>query len=369
MREGSERGCAQPPRGPAGRRPVAVAALLVLLVAALGACSGGPDAGPATSTTAGRGPTSTPAPSTATTAPTRSTPDGSASGRVTTVDAELRTPDGRERSYRVVAPDAGGDGAAGVARPLLLAFHGGLGSGRQFERASGFDALARRGEAVVVYPDGVAGPRGRGRTWNAGACCGYAAAAGVDDVGFVRRLVAAVASSHRIDPDRVYATGHSNGAILSYRLACELSDVVVAVGVQAGTLEVPVCHPARPVSVLHIHGRDDRNLPLAGGVGPDSISGVDFRPPLEAAAVVAAAMGCPARPDERRDTSNPAVDVTTWAPCRDGTEVRFLTVAGAGHPWMGGPEGSAANRPGAAVRAPVDSSALIRAFLEAHARA
>ncbi len=367
MREGSERGRTRPPRGPAGRRSVAVAVLLFLLVAALGACSGGSDAAPTTSTTAGRGPTSTPAPSTATTSPTRPTPDGSASGRVTTVDGELRTPDGRERSYRVVAPD--GDDYGDAALPLLLAFHGGLGSGRQFERASGFDALARRGEAVVVYPDGVAGPRGRGRTWNAGTCCGYAAAARVDDVGFVRRLVAAVASTHRIDPDRVYAAGHSNGAILSYRLACELSDVVVAIGVQAGTLGVPACHPARPVSVLHIHGRDDRNLPLAGGVGPDSISGVDFRPPLDAAGAVAAGIGCPARPAESRDASNPAVAVTTWAPCRDGTEVRFLTVTGAGHSWMGGPDGSAANRPGAAVRAPVDSSALIRAFLEDHARA
>jgi polyhydroxybutyrate depolymerase len=48
---------------------------------------------------------------------------------------------------------------------------------------------------------------------------------------------------------------------MSYRLACELADRIVGIGVVAGTLGVDDCDPASPVSVLHIHGTADQYLP------------------------------------------------------------------------------------------------------------
>ena len=80
---------------------------------------------------------------------------------------------------------------------------------------------------------------------------------------------------------------------MSYRLACESGDRIVGIGVFAGTLGVDTCDPAEPVSVIHVHGTDDTNLPLAGGVGPDSIAGVDFPVPRDGFDQIAGEQACP----------------------------------------------------------------------------
>lgn len=71
----------------------------------------------------------------------------------------------------------------------------------------------------------------------------------------------------RVDPDRIYVFGHSNGGFMAYWLACELSDEVTAIAVLAGS-DYPTdadCQPSRPVSVLHLHGDDDELVFYEGG--------------------------------------------------------------------------------------------------------
>ena len=125
----------------------------------------------------------------------------------------MRTPDGRDRTFRVYVPASvdGGDRAV----PLLVALHGGLGWGAQFERNLGRDGLAEANGFIVVYPDGFnAGTDARPlRTWNGGACCGPAARLDVDDVGFIELLIDRLAHDYLIDADQVVATGHSNADI------------------------------------------------------------------------------------------------------------------------------------------------------------
>jgi poly(3-hydroxybutyrate) depolymerase len=91
------------------------------------------------------------------------------------------------------------------------------------------DALAERAGFIVVYPNGTGRLDEKLLTWNAGLCCGYAMTEKVDDVGFVRALLDALATRAPVDTARVYATGLSNGAMLSYRLAAQLSDRIAAV--------------------------------------------------------------------------------------------------------------------------------------------
>jgi polyhydroxybutyrate depolymerase len=251
--------------------------------------------------------------------------------------------------------------------PLLVALHGGTGWGTQFERNSGFDGLAEANGFIVVYPDGIgAGPGGRAlRTWNGGYCCGPAARDAVDDVGYLRRLVDTLSAEQPIDPDRVFVTGHSNGAILGYRLACELADRIAAVAVQAGSLGVDDCRPARPVPLLHLHGTADRNHPIEGGTG-DGISGTDFHPAIDGVRAIAAADGCPPEGTAVRRSDNPDVAVTTWGPCRDGAEVQLVTVEGASHAWMG--HAALAPRMTGEAYPDLDASAEVWAFLAAHPR-
>ncbi len=305
--------------------------------------------------------TSTPA------APTTLKPNGQLPAQ--TIDTRMKTADGRVRTYRVHVPP----GIAGTDRvPLVIALHGGVGSGAQFERNSGFDALADRFRFVVVYPDGItiggASVFAAGRVWNGGQCCGPAATGNVDDVTFLTRVIDSVRARFHGDPRRVFVTGHSNGAIMAYRLACERADRIAAIGVQAGTLEIPTCSPSRPVSVMHIHGAADRNIPIAGGRG-NGISATDFFPPQQAIEILARADHCPARPTEAVDPANPDVTTRTWAPCGQGTAVEFVTVAGASHAWMGHPSARAAATLTGPPYQGYDSSAAIWSFFAAHPRA
>jgi polyhydroxybutyrate depolymerase len=283
------------------------------------------------------------------------------------IDATLQTPDRRTRRYHLYVPASI---PAGERVPLLVALHGGLGSSAQFAANSGFDELAEANGFVVVYPDGIgAGADERGlQTFNGGYCCGPAMAAGVDDVGFVRQLIDTVSADFPIDATRVFAAGHSNGGILAYRLACELSDRIVAIGVQAASLGVDECRPSRPVSVIHLHGTADTNHPIDGGVG-SGVSGTDFRPARDALATLAATDGCDALPDATVDVSNPDVTYIDWVGCDAGTAVRFVVVDGASHAWMGRP----ATSPAATALAgepylDLDASSVIWSFLAAHGR-
>jgi len=247
-------------------------------------------------------------------------------------DGRVLTADGRVRTYHLHVPG----GLSEHALPLVIALHGGTGSGDQFRRNSGLDELADERGFLVVYPDGVGvGPTEALRTWNGGYCCGRAARDGVDDVGFVRELIDAIAAEFPIDPQRVFAVGHSNGGILAYRLACELSDRVAAVALQAGSLGVEGCDPEHPVSLLHLHGAADTNHPIDGGQGGTSISGVDFHSARTSVRDFAAADGCPGTPIVEVDSVNRDLTISTWTPCAGGSEVRFVEVAGAPHAWMG----------------------------------
>jgi len=280
----------------------------------------------------------------------------------TTTDITVRTADGRDRTAHVYVP-------AGLRTdqpvPLLVALHGGTGWGTQFERTSGFDRLADQHGFIVVYPDGIGiGPNvDQLRTWNGGVCCGPAVRRNVDDVAFLKQLVATISDQQRIDPNRVFATGHSNGMIMAYRLLCEAADVFVAAAGQAGTLGVDHCRPSQPVSLRHIHGTADTNLPLDGGRGSTSIAGIDFPSPRAGIRTFAATDGCPHRP---KATTRGPVTTRAWRSCDAGTVVELVTVDGASHAWMGA---TGRTRPGGPVPSTAyDSSRSSWAFLAAHPR-
>jgi polyhydroxybutyrate depolymerase len=189
------------------------------------------------------------------------------------------------RSYRLFVPTRGGG-----ARPLLLALHQLHGSDAGWERRSGLDAGAAAAGVDVAYPDGV------GHSWNAGTCCQPAAGRGVDDVAFLRAVVADVARRTAIDPTRVAVTGFSNGALMSYRLVCTAADVVHVAVTVAGDLVDGGCRPSRPISVLEVHGARDPVIPL-DGVDRSPLDQSGFPPARTSIGIVAAADGCTSSAD------------------------------------------------------------------------
>ena len=198
---------------------------------------------------------------------------------------------GRDLGVRVLTERAGvpvhlpPGGTAGA--PLVVVLHGLGGHGRDMAQL-GWSGIAEQG-AVVAYPTGT------GRSWNAGLCCGTARDTGVDDVGGLETLVADLQAELGTDPRRVYAAGFSNGAMMTYRWACDRPGRLAGIGLVSGT-RVTDCPEPGAAAVVALHGDSDTVVPLGGGVGPDSVTGVAypslqealsaFRSPARCAAVV-----------------------------------------------------------------------------------
>jgi polyhydroxybutyrate depolymerase len=241
---------------------------------------------------------------------------------------------GLTREYLVQVPP---QYRAGTAWPLVLSFHGGGGNMeiQANDRYYGLVSYAREAGYVIVFPNGFSRLRsGKLATWNAGLCCGQARERNVDDVGFVRAVVADVRRRLDIDPRRIYAQGMSNGGMLSYRLACEMADTFAAIAAVAGTDGSPACSPSRPVPVLHIHARDDDRVLFNGGSGSASATHADFVSVPETAAKWSRLNGCLAQP--RRVLEVPGAWCETRAPCREGSEVQLCVTETGGHAWPGG---------------------------------
>jgi polyhydroxybutyrate depolymerase len=241
--------------------------------------------------------------------------------------------DGRERTYLVHRPTTID---RGDPTSLVVVLHGGFGPVAQARLAYGWDAKADAARFVVAYPNGL------DKAWNAGTCCGRPQRDGVDDVKFLDAVIDDVTKAEGIVPDRVYATGISNGGMMAYRLACERPGKVAAIGPVAASMTVSCEQPQpRPTAVMHIHGLDDRNVLFAGGVGTKGVA-KDSRPSIPSVIERWRAIdGCTGPPVT---ATAGAVTTVTSAPCAAGTEVVLVTVAGAGHQWPGSAPPPAAAR-------------------------
>lgn len=165
---------------------------------------------------------------------------------------------GLDRTYRVYKPEG-----LPASAPLVVMLHGGFGSAEQAQRAYGWDQLADSAKFVVAYPDGL------NRAWNVnGGCCGRPSRDGIDDVAFITAAVADIGGNVGIDQTRVYATGISNGGMMSYTLACN-TGTFAAIGPDSAT-QLDPCRAPHPTSVMHIHGTADRLIRYDGGQGAAS---------------------------------------------------------------------------------------------------
>jgi polyhydroxybutyrate depolymerase len=225
---------------------------------------------------------------------------------------------GVSRAYKVHVPPS----YDGSPIPVVLNFHGLNSNGFQQELLTQMSVLSDSENFIVAYPDGI------GQSWNAGECCDPAHSTGVDDIAFVNAMLDDISSDYCVDQKRVYATGMSNGGLMSHRLGCELADRIAAIGPVAGAVVVLTCNPSRPMPVMHFHGTDDQLVPFAGiaSVGlpsvPDMIAAWAARDNCQGAAV--------------ETFSNGDSHCETFENCDAGSEVTLCTVEGGGHTWPGG---------------------------------
>jgi len=223
----------------------------------------------------------------------------------------------------------------GTKMPLVVQLHGYTASAAVAEGYFKLTAESERRGFLYAMPDGTQTPRGD-RFWNATeACCDFYHT-GVDDSGYLHRLLNTVKSLYSVDPSRVYFIGHSNGGFMAYRMACEHAVEITAIVSLAGAAanDPARCTPGRPVSVLQIHGTADQTIFFQGGTN-------DGQPYPSAAAT----LGLWRRLDGCSDsaTTAPPMDLESHLPstettvttyqndCREGTRVELWSIANGGH--------------------------------------
>jgi polyhydroxybutyrate depolymerase len=324
------------------RRPL-VAVALVLSLAAAG-CAGSDDhAAPTTTEASAASTTSEAVSSTTEVAEAEAVAsEGCGTSTVKAVSIEKRTLPGSDRWYLLTTPPEH-DGETPL--PLVIDYHG-LAEGAEIHATfSSFGPYAAENGFVVVGPHGTGEPVG----WQTGID-----PAANPDLAFTEDLLDHLGADLCIDTSRVYATGLSNGAMMSSALACAMADRFAAVAPVAGIVRPDGCDPARPVPVLTMHGTADPILLFNGGVG-DRLGNALGGATEEEAELPEADVDGPGYPASARDWAEgngctgdpvdteltPTITQRTWD-CPANAPVEFLVLDGGGHSWPGSEFGKAA---------------------------
>ena len=276
------------------------------------------------------------------------------------VASDIRTPgnhtrtlvhDGLERRYLVHVPK-GYD--ASKPTPLVIALHGGGGNMEIQANDTYYGLISKsdRSGAIVAFPNGYSRRKsGKLATWNAGECCGAARDENIDDVGFIRAVLGQLRKDLNVDTKRMFATGMSNGGMMSYRLACEMPGVFRAIASVAGTDNTQTCKPKSSVSVLHIHAKDDTHVLFEGGAGPDAFRSAvyDFASVPSSISKWIELNRCASQSKRVLDKTGAYCDV--YSPCNGGAHVQLCVTENGGHSWPGGQKPRGSGTPSTAISA------------------
>ena len=237
------------------------------------------------------------------------------------------------RPYGLKVP-AGYD--AGHPAPLVVLLHGYGADGAKQAAYFGLPALADKAGFLLATPDGTRDLLGK-RFWNGtDACCDWFRT-GVDDVAYIDAVIDEVSAKYSVDPARVFVVGHSNGAFMSHRYACDRSSRVAAIVALAGMQwkDQGQCKPSSPVAVLHVHGRDDATVNYAGGTMPN---GASYPGAVETVGDWAKQDGCTGalaatgrRFDLDRAVAGDETVEETYSGCPAGTDVVLWTIEHGAH--------------------------------------
>lgn len=238
---------------------------------------------------------------------------------------------GEVRSYAIHVPPSYD---AKRPTPVVLVLHSAAMNAATMARFCGMNETADRSGFVTVYPNGT-GSTPLFLFWDAGGFRGRVS----DDVGYIARLLDDLGTILNVDAKRVYATGMSNGGMMCYRLAAELSGRIAAIAPVSGTMAIEACRPPRPVPVLHFHGTRD-GIVLFGGPDERIPKNITFLSVDDSVRAWVQINGCPetptvARLPDRADDGT-TVQVMSYGPGREGSEVILYVIEGGGHTWPGG---------------------------------
>jgi polyhydroxybutyrate depolymerase len=240
-----------------------------------------------------------------------------------------------ERPYKFKVP-IGYD--QNKATPLVILLHAYAKDGAFQENYFQFGAVADEQTFLYAYPDGTLDPTNE-RFWASDDACSDVGSMAVDDVAYINAVIDDVSTKYSVDPKRIFVVGHSNGAFMSHRLACDASDRIAAIASLAGAVrnDPSKCNPSNQVSVLDVHGDADMDINYNGSA---TLAGKACPYPSEAQTMAtwAAKNGCtgalaPNGLTLDLDTALPGAETSesAYAGCPTGIDVELWTIHGASH--------------------------------------
>jgi polyhydroxybutyrate depolymerase len=236
------------------------------------------------------------------------------------------------RTYYLFTPSSY---SASRPMPVVLGFHGGGSLPQRLPLVTEFNSIAEQEDFIVAYPTGV------DQNWNDGR--ESKSLPNTDDVAFTAAVISDLQITRNIDSQRIYATGYSNGGILTHRLACELSDKIAAFATVAANTATPIantCQPGKPVPVLTINSPSDLMMPWTGGTllraGGGSIISVPNMLTLWRNINGANSQQSLQPPGNNAVNDGTSVSITRYTGTTDRAEVISVRIDGAGHTWPQG---------------------------------
>jgi polyhydroxybutyrate depolymerase len=239
--------------------------------------------------------------------------------------------DGAKRSYHFHLPR---NYDPKTPTPVVVALHGAATNAKIMEYFCGLSNQADKSGFIVCYPNGTGtDPL---LTWNAGRFPGTPPGTKApDDISFLRKVLDDLETAANVDKKRVYVTGMSNGGMMAYRAAAEMSDRFAAMASVTGTLVIDEWKPKRPMPVLHIHGTKDGLVPWEG---TKSNPFLKFPSIEEVVRICAKENGCDETPKVTmlpQPFDNLKVEKRDFGKGKNGAEVVLYVIEGGGHTWPG----------------------------------
>ena len=206
--------------------------------------------------------------------------------------------------------------------PLVVDMHGYTGTNWMMYNYSDWNRISEEHNVIIAYPQGYE------NSWNAGWCCGVSHDEGIDDVGFILKMVEIISANYSVNNSKIYASGHSNGCAMTQKLANAASHVFAAAGCMALYLLDDPSPSFSPTPIIEVHGILDIVIPYSN----THSSSIYFDTSLEGEqgalqniAKWAEMNGCSGTFPEMIE-EYPDYSIQGYTDCEENVEVRLITL-------------------------------------------
>lgn len=247
-----------------------------------------------------------------------------------------------QRKYTVHTP-TGFTNASPTAAVLML--HGNGGTMLNSQNFTNLNSVSNANGFIAVYPEGLGAVSTGGFSWADGRGTS-ADNAGIDDLGFINKLLDTLLANYNIDANKIYICGFSNGGYMTQRFACEQNQRFAAMASLGSIMDITLftsCNPQRPIPMMFVVGTADPFVPFNGGTAfgagglVNQIISADTLVNFWKSNNNCLQTNPPVNLPDINQADSSTVTVFSYSNCSCNADVKFYRINGGGHTWPGVP--------------------------------